>query len=216
MDDTLPHPNRITPFNELIATQARGTLMGNRGILHDGQGRIIKPFAHRNWIACLLEFKGRYRRVMTPGRYTHLFFLDEATALAAGHRPCGECRRADYLRFKDAWANVRGTDAGKLKAADIDRVLHTDRVAGRGKHRYKPTITATFGSIPDGVMFHQGEDDTVALLKWKGQVWAWSPEAYREGTRSNQGQAIEVLTPISVVAVMRAGYVPGVHGSVGE
>ncbi|MCH8843715.1 MAG: hypothetical protein IID61_12185 [SAR324 cluster bacterium] len=85
----MTHSNSVTPINELIATPARGTLMGNRGILHDHQGRIVKPFTHRVWVTCVLEFKGRHRQVMTPGRYTHLFFLDEATALAAGHRPCG-------------------------------------------------------------------------------------------------------------------------------
>ena len=210
----MPSLNRVTPFNELIATPARGTLMGNRGILHDDQGRIVKPFAHRNWITCLLEFEGRHRQVMTLGQYTHLFFLDEATALAAGHRPCGECRRADYMRFKEAWARVHGQEVGTVKAGDMDRVLHPERVAGRGGNRYKPTSSTTFGSIPDGVMFHQGEDDPVAQLKWKGRVWAWSPEGYRDGTRMDQGQSIEVLTPISVVGVIRAGYAPGVHGSV--
>jgi len=108
---------------------------------------------------------------MTPGRYTHLFFLDEATALAAGHRPCGECRRADYVRFKESWAAVQGLDAGTVKAGDMDRVLHPERVAGRGANRYKPTFTTTFGSIPDGVMFHHWENDQVALLKWKDRPW---------------------------------------------
>ena len=212
----MPRQNRVTPFNELIATPARGTLMGNRGILHDDQGKIVRPFAHRNWVICVLEFKGRHRKVMTPGRYTHLFFLDEATALAAGHRPCGECRRADYVRFKDAWASVQGLDAGTLKAGDMDRVLHPERVTGRGKHRHKPTFTTTFGSIPDGVMFHQGEGDQAALLKWKGQVWAWSPDGYRDGPWMDQGQRVEVLTPRTVRAVIGVGYVPMVHGSLSQ
>ena len=95
----------------------------------------------------------------------------------------------------------------------MGRGRHTDRVAGRGKHRYKPTITATFGSIPDGVMFHQGKDDTVALLKWKGQVWAWSPEGYLKLPVKDQGHPLEILTPKTVVDVHGAGYVPGVPGS---
>ena len=209
----MPHQNRVTPFNELITTPARGTLMGNRGILHDAQGRIVRPYTHRVWVTCLLDFKGRHRQVMTPGRYTHLFFLDEATALAAGHRPCGECRRADYVRFKNAWASVQGLDAGTVKAGDMDKVLHPERVAGRGANRYKPTFTTTFGSIPDGVMFHVGEDDQAALLKWKGRVWFWKPEGYGEGPVLGQGQRVEVLTPKTVVQLIRAGYVPGVDGS---
>ncbi len=210
----MPHQNRVTPFNELIATPARGSLMGNRGILHDHQGRIVKPFTHRVWVTCVLDFKGRHRQVMTPGRYTHLFFLDEATALAAGHRPCGECRRADYSHFKEAWATVQGLDTGTVKAGDMDKVLHPERVAGQGKHRYKPTFTATFGSIPDGVMFHVGEGHQVALLKWKGRAWVWSPEGYGGGPVLGQGQRAEGLTPKTVMEVIRAGYLPGVHRSV--
>jgi len=130
-------------------------------------------------VICVLDFKGRHRQVMIPGRYTHLFFLDEATALAAGHRPCGECRRVDYVRFMDAWATIQGLDAGTMKAGDMDRGLHLERVAGREANRYKPTFTTTFESIPNGVMFHVGEGDPVAFLKWKDRAWAWSPEGYR-------------------------------------
>ncbi len=137
----------------------------------------------------------------------------EGAALAAGHRSCGECRRPDYVRFKDAWATVNGLDAGTVKAGDMDRGLHPDRVVGRGKHRPKPTFTTTLDSIPDGVMFHRQEDDQVALLKWKGGAWVWAPEGYGEGMVLGQGQRIEVLTPKTVVGVIRAGYVPMVHGS---
>ena len=135
------------------------------------------------------------RSLACPGRYTHLFFLDEATALAAGHRPCAECRRADYVRFKDAWVTVQVLNGGTLKAGDMDKILHPERVGGRGANRYKPTFTTGFESIPNGVMFHVGEGDPVAFLKWKDRAWAWSPEGYREGPRMGQGRAIEVLTP---------------------
>ncbi len=118
-----PPPNSSSRFNKLIATPTRGTLMGNRGVLHHGQGRIVKSYTHRVWVNCVLEFKGRHLQVMTPGRYTHLFFLDEATALAAGHRPCGECRRADNVRFKEAWATLQGLDAGTVKAGEMDRAF---------------------------------------------------------------------------------------------
>jgi hypothetical protein len=116
----MPLQNRVTPFGEIVAHPARGMVMGNRGILHDS-GRRLHPtrrWTHKTWICCLCEFKGRHRAVMTPGRYTELFFLDEATALAAGHRPCFECRRADANQFAAAWAHGNG---GPLPSAgDMD------------------------------------------------------------------------------------------------
>ena len=100
----MPRRNRVTPLGEIVAVPERGTYFGNRGVLHDEGGRIRRPWQVRRWLICLLEFKGRHRAVMTPNRYTELFFLDEATGLAAGHRPCAECRRARFLAFRDAWA----------------------------------------------------------------------------------------------------------------
>jgi hypothetical protein len=173
-----------------------------------------RVFRHRVWVTCVLDFKGRRRQVMSPGTWTELFFLDETTALAAGHRPCGYCRRADYIHFKTAWATAGGLDVGTLKAGDIDRVLHRERVSGRGANRIKPTFTTTFGSTPDGVMFHLLEARQTALLKWMGLVWAWSPDGYGKGPQIDQEQPIEVLTPASVVEVIRGGYTPTVHGSV--
>lgn len=213
----MPYANRVTPFNELIATSARGTLTGNRGILHDRAGRIVRPFAHRNWVTCLLEFKGRHRRVMAPGRYTHLFFLDEVTALAAGHRPCGECRRADYLRFRAALARALRRDPEGLNAGDMDRILHADRVTGRGAGRYKPVYAERFGALPDGAMFRERGPGTepghAATLKWGGAAWAWSPEGYREYRRIGAAVSVEVLTPKSTVEAIRAGYLPSVHAT---
>ncbi len=120
----MPHQNRLTPFSTIEAVAARGTLMGNRGILHDEQGRLGKArWRHPHWVTCLLEFKGRWRPVMQPHAYTELFFLDEATAFAAGHRPCGECRRPDYLRFLDAWAKATGSERAKLRAVAIDEIM---------------------------------------------------------------------------------------------
>src|SRR6266508_5138938 len=106
----MPLQNRVTPFGDLIATEARGLLMGNRGRLHDAGRRIVRYAQGRRWIACLTSFRGRRRAVMSPGSYTELFFLDEAVALAAGHRPCAECRRHDYRRFQAAWARAVGPD----------------------------------------------------------------------------------------------------------
>jgi hypothetical protein len=209
----MPHQNRVTPFNEIVAIPARGTMMGNRGVLHDAEGRIARPFAHRNWVNCVLEFKGRHRKVMTPGRYTHLFFLDEVTALAAGHRPCGECRRADYVRYRDALATHLGVEPTSLKAADMDRLLHSDRVTGRGTSRTKPTIATTFGAIPDGVMFTLRDGPRDAWLKWRGRSWRWSADGYGLPRSLDAAQPIDVLTPASTVAAIRTAYVPGVHAS---
>ena len=147
-----PLQNRVTPFGDLIATPARGTLMGNRGRLHDPGRRIVRRIAggYRAWVTCLLAFRGRRRAVMAPNRYTELFFLDEATALAAGHRPCGECRRADFRRFKAAWLagnRDRGLGPDALIGA-IDRELHRDRLDPDGRPR---TYQAELGSLPDGV-----------------------------------------------------------------
>src|SRR5579883_3295915 len=100
----MPRRNRVTPSGEIIATPERGTMMGNRGILHDPEGCIRRPWQVKRWLLCVLEFRGRHRTVMAPNRYTELFFLDEATGLAAGHRPCFECRRGRFLAFRDAWA----------------------------------------------------------------------------------------------------------------
>src|SRR5262249_50735958 len=123
---SVPLQNRVTPLGELVADPARGLVYGNRGCLHDADGRIRRPHAVRRWIACRLEFRGRRRAaLLQPGRYTELFFLDEATAFAAGHRPCAECRRVDYDRFVAAWRELHPGDGG---ADAIDARLHGERI----------------------------------------------------------------------------------------
>ena len=137
--------NRVTPEGTIIADPARGLYMGNRGILHDGAGRIIAPYRHKAWICCVTEFRGWWREVMTPGNYTELFFLDEATALAAGHRPCALCRREAYNRFRTAWISAGlGEDP---RAPEMDRVLHGARVSPR--RRDKVTSSAPMSDLPD-------------------------------------------------------------------
>ena len=117
------------PFGEIVAVPERGTMMGNRGVLHDAQGRIRRPWQVKRWLICLLDFKGRRRPLMAPNRYTELYFLDEATALAAGHRPCAECRRARFLAFRDAWASANGgVPPESVRVAMIDDQLHAERV----------------------------------------------------------------------------------------
>ena len=146
----MPRRNRVTPLGEIVADPERGTYFGNRGVLHDEGGRIRRPWQVRRWLICLLEFKGRHRAVMTPNRYTELFFLDEATGLAAGHRPCAECRRARFRAFRDAWAagNHGTIGADPIRAATIDDRLHSERV---GPDRSKRTFRAKLDELPDGV-----------------------------------------------------------------
>src|SRR5580692_8691892 len=131
--------NRVTPFGDLIATPERGTFLGNRGVLHDAEGRIKRAWQLKRWIVCVLEFRGRKRSVMTPGHYTELFFLDEATALAAGHRPCAECRHARFLDFCNAWKKGHSAKGGSARptADEIDSRLHTERLAlDHSKHSF--------------------------------------------------------------------------------
>src|SRR5690606_9191936 len=129
MSTRMPLQNRVTPEGEIIATAARGTLMGNRGGCLHGPDRRLgrRRWVTRQWICCELQFRGRHRQVMTPGQYTELFFLDEATALAAGHRPCFECRRADAVRFARTWAQIEG-QTGRASAPHMDAALHAERL----------------------------------------------------------------------------------------
>jgi hypothetical protein len=200
----MPLQNRGTPFGDLVAVEGRGLLMGNRGILHDGDRRIVRYAQGRRWIACLTSFRGRRRVVMRRGSYTELFFLDEAAALAAGHRPCAECRYQDYRRFVAAWTACY---PGEGTSADgIDRRLHRDRLAGP---RTKRTYTDDIARLPDGTYV---DIDGVAWLIREGAILAWSASGYTERRERPVG-AVRVLTPRCVVDVIRAGYRPAVHPS---
>lgn len=196
--------NRVTPFGEIVACGGRGLVMGNRGILHDDNRHIVRYSQTRRWLACLTEFKGIRRVVMRPHRYTELFFLDEATAFAAGHRPCAECRRADYRRYCDLWATCFGEPVG---ADVIDRQLHRDRVAGT---RTKRTYRTHLAELPDGAYI---ADDDRAWLVWGVALFAWSPHGYTERRERAGNREVDVLTPRSTVAVLAAGYRPAIHPS---
>jgi hypothetical protein len=208
----MPRQNRVTPLGEIVATPERGTFMGNRGVLHNAEGFIQQTWQLRRWIVCVLEFRGRYRRVMTPGRYTELFFLDEATALAAGHRPCAECRHARFLDFCNAWTAAHPADGTSARptARKIDDRLHIERVTA---DRSKRSFTAALDGLSDGVF--------VTVAAWGAQPYlvrgdyllAWSPGGYGERRRRPKGAEVKVLTPPSTVAAIRAGYAPQVHPS---
>jgi hypothetical protein len=182
--------------------------MGNRGLLHDAEGRIRRAWQVKRWLICLLQFKGRKRQIMRPGHYTELFFLDEATGLAAGHRPCAECQRDRFKAFCRAWhAGKAGHD---VTAGAIDERLHAERMNPDGSNR---TFTASLDGLPDGVFVRLEEGRDRAWLVWGGSLLAWSAGGYRERRQRRQGEQVEVLTPRSTVAVLRAGYVPEVHDS---
>lgn len=203
----MPLQNRVTPFGEIVALKERGLLMGNRGILHDETQRIVRPWQVRRWIACRTAFRGRQRPLMRPHSYTELFFLDEVTAFAAGHRPCAECRYADYHRFKAAWAAWSGEPAG---AERMDAVLHGDRLAGRGASQRKRTYQEEIAILPDGTFISL---DGSAWLLWRGHLLAWSAAGYVSRRSPPAAGSVEILTPRALVAVLRAGYRPLVHPS---
>jgi hypothetical protein len=207
----MPLQNRVTPFGEIVAVPERGTLMGNRGILHDDAGRIVRSWQVRRWIACRTAFRGRHRQLLQPHSWTELFFLDEATAFAAGHRPCAECRHADYQRFKAAWAVGVGAPNS---AGAMDAVLHADRLEGRGTHQRKRTYREQLSRLPEGALIRL---DGSAWLLWDGQLLEWSAGGYRaRRVQPPTASRVEVLTPRSLVAVLRAGYELEVHPSIDE
>jgi hypothetical protein len=200
----MPLQNRVDPFGEIFADPARGLWMGNRGAIHDEDRHIRRPWQVRRWITCRLEFRGRHRDVMPPGRWTALFFLDEATAFSAGHRPCGECRNADHRRFRALWETVHPGDPAGADA--IDRRLHAERLVGRsGGKRVEP---AELDDLPDGTFVVR---DGRPWLVRGGFLHAWSPAGYVERVARPGGGRVDVLTPRSVVEVFWAGYVPHVH-----
>jgi hypothetical protein len=203
----MPLQNRVTPFGTIVAVAERGLLMGNRGILHDEHQRIVRPWQVQRWIACRTAFRGRQRQVMRPHSYTELFFLDEATAFAAGHRPCAECRHADYQRFKAAWVAWSGAPAS---AAQMDAVLHSDRLEGHGARQRQRTYQAEIATLPDGTFVSL---DGAPWLLWRGRLLAWSAAGYVSRRPLPAAGGVTVLTPRALVAVLHAGYHLTVHPS---
>ena len=201
--------NRVTPFSSLIATSARGTLTGNRGCLHDREQKIRRHFQGTRWITCLLEFKDRKRALMKPGHYTELFFLDEATALAAGHRPCAECQRERFTQFRGLWAKANPDRAGTPRpaATAMDVAIHEERTATIGQRNRSCT---SIEHVPDGVFVT--DDEHHAYLVLAGRLLRWSPEGYEHDTAAIRYPA-RVMTPASVVRTLAAGYAVGLHDS---
>jgi hypothetical protein len=201
----MPLQNRVSPFGELFATPARGTLFGNRGGRFHADDRKLttRRWASRQWICCVLDFKNRRRDVW--GRYyTELFFLDEVTALAAGHRPCFECRRQDAEHFARLFAG----EGPRATAPEMDDVLHGERLDGRAKRLHRRTID----SLPDGAMIVL---DGKPFAVRGDHLLRWTPARYEPPQQRPRGVTVEVLTPPSILAVLTRGYAPRWHARVG-
>jgi hypothetical protein len=194
-----PHQNRVTPTGDIVASASRGAWCGNRGNLH-GRGTTILRFHNGAlWIVCTLVYKDRPLPQWVPGRYTLLFFHDEAVAFAAGHRPCALCRRPAYERYRDAW--VAGHGGNRPAAAAIDRRLHAERLA-TGTHRRR-LHRMPWRSLPVGAFVLLDDRPQLVLA---GVVVPWTVEGYgRPAPRPSRGD-VDVLTPPSTVTVLRRGY----------
>jgi hypothetical protein len=201
----MPLQNRVTPTGDIIATPYRGMFTGNRGIIHDPRTKTLtRRWASQAWLTCVCEFKGRRREVMGGRSWTELFFLDEATALAAGHRPCFFCRRDDAVRFRGAWQE--GNRAARVFARDIDAVLHRERLDGRAKRVH--ALPMPLEELPDGAMVQEGME---SYLIAQGRALKWSPAGYRKAPNAISDAML--LTPPSTLRALRAGYRPVLHRS---
>jgi hypothetical protein len=197
----MPLQNRVTPLGELIADPARGLVYGNRGCLHDDGRHVRRRYDGKRWIACRLRFRGWHRQpLMQPGRFTELFFLDEATAFAAGHRPCALCRREDYLRFAEIWRQLH---PGRRGAGAIDARLQRERIdpATRAQRHHH----AALDELPDGAFVLRDGAPTLVLGP---ELLSWAPAGYGARASRPAGERALLITPPSLVGVLRAGWQP--------
>jgi hypothetical protein len=202
----MPLQNRVTPSGDIISTPHRGLFTGNRGIIHDPATKTLltKRWSNPAWLTCVCEFRGRRRQVMGGRSWTELFFLDEATAFAAGHRPCFYCRRDDANRFRAAWE--QGNRVADVLAPEMDAVLHRERLDGRKKRLH--ALPMPLDELPDGAMVQQG---TESYLIAQGKPLQWSLAGYREVQGAVDGALL--LTPPSTLRAFSAGYRPVLHPS---
>lgn len=200
----MPLQNRVTPFGDIVAIAQRGTFIGNRGIVHDPATRTLlgRRWTTKAWLVCLLHYKGRRREVMSRRSWTELFFLDEAVALAAGHRPCFYCRRKDAEAFRAAWA--KGRNAALPLAPEMDAVLHAERL-DRGRKRLHP-ISGPVDELPNGAMITA---DGAAYTLVQGRAFRWAEQGYSPAQEIPR--AADLLTPPSTLLAMRAGYRTRLH-----
>jgi hypothetical protein len=198
--------NRVTPSGEIVSTPQRGLFTGNRGIIHDPATKTLlnRRWSSKAWLTCVCEFRGRRRDVMATRSWTELFFLDEATAFAAGHRPCFYCRRDDANRFRAAWE--RGNGVGDVRAPEIDEMLHNERLNGKAKRLH--ALPMPLEKLPDGAMVQAGDD---SYLIARDRALLWSFDGYREVATQPRDAAL--LTPPSTLRAFSAGYRPVLHPS---
>jgi hypothetical protein len=201
----MPLQNRVTPIGDIIATPYRGMFTGNRGIIHDPATKTLtRRWAGKAWLTCVCEFRGRRREVMGGRSWTELFFLDEATALAAGHRPCFFCRRDDAVRFRAAWEE--GNGVSDVLAREMDAMLHRERLDGGRKRLH--ALPVPLDKLPDGAMLQQGNE---CYLIAQGRALQWSLAGYRKPERAIENAML--LTPPSTLRALSAGYEPVLHPS---
>jgi len=200
----MPLRNRVMPTGEIVAAPQRGLFCGNRGIIHDPATKMLlkRRWSSQAWIICLCEFKGRRREVMATRSWTELFFLDEATALAAGHRPCFYCRREEARAFADAWA--KGNDLARVSAKQIDATLHHERLDGKTKQRHP--LPCAIADLPDGAMV---QAEAACYLIVKDGPLRWSFDGYQAEQRPLRD--VSLLTPPSTLRALSAGYRPVLH-----
>jgi len=206
----MPLQNRADPFGTLQSDRARGSLMGNRGVLHDQEKAIVRHWSTKSWVTCVLNYGGYRRPLFEPGKYSQLFFLDEATAFAAGHRPCGTCRKERFREFRAKWlnANPEAVPSEKVTVITIDKVLHSERAVRGGA---KVTFEAPVDTLPFGT-FIEREDD--AYLVTDTALLPWSFDGYgRAESLPEPGTIATVLTPFSIVRLFRDGFRPQVDES---
>lgn len=203
----MPLQNRVTPFGDIVAIPQRGSFTGNRGIIHDPATRTLltKRWASQAWLVCTCEYKGRRRKVMATRSWTELFFLDEAVAFGAGHRPCFLCRREEAERFRACWASA--TDQRIPSAAEIDATLHMERLEN-GRKRLHP-VTGPLAKLPDGAVIAVGSK---AFTVRGGHAHQWTNKGYASPVRL--AQADRLVTPPSIVRTLKAGYQPVFHPSI--
>ncbi len=199
----MPLQNRVTPTGDIVATPQRGLFVGNRGIIHDPATKTLlnRRWSSKAWITCVCEFRGRRRNVMGTRSWTELFFLDEATSFAAGHRPCFYCRRDDANAFRAAWE--KGNGVSDVPAPAMDAVLHRERLDGRAKRLH--ALPMPVGALPDGAMV-QADDHSYLITQGRALLWSW--DGYREAQAVTNAM---LLTPPSVLRALAAGYRPVLH-----
>jgi len=207
----MPLQNRVKPNGEIVASRSYGTMMGNRGNLHNANKELIRQTkrSYKGWVACLLEFESIQRKVMNPGQYTELFFLDEATAFSAGHRPCNDCQKDRLKEFKKIWlgTNESAYTLTSTNVKDIDEIIQEERVDANGN---KVTYSSGIIELPDGI-FVEFEDKY--FLKWRNSLLEWSIDGYVSAVPISNNKTAKVLTPKSIVRCFSSGFLPKVHES---